>query len=114
MLAKAESDGKIHGTSICRGASKVYNLLFVDDFLLFCRATQNEVEVVFEMLQTYANASGQCINLEKSSVFFSSNTPASQKQGILRTLGVQEVNWFESYLGLPTLYGEQSITCSHT
>ena len=79
LLAKAESNGKIHGTSICRGAPKVYNLLFVDDFLLFCKATQNEVEVVFEMLQTYANASGQCINLEKSSVFFSSNTSASQK-----------------------------------
>ena len=63
-----------------------------DDSLLFCRATQNEVEVVSEMLQTYANASGQCINLEMSSVFFSSNTSTSQKQGILRILGVQEVN----------------------
>nr|XP_023924458.1 uncharacterized protein LOC112035851 [Quercus suber] len=57
------------------------------------------------MLQTYANASGQCIKLEKYSVIFSSNTAASQKQGILRTLGVQEVNRFESYLGLPTLVG---------
>ena len=58
LLAKAESNGKIHGASICRGALKVSNLLFVDDSLLFCRATQNEVEVVSEMLQTYANASG--------------------------------------------------------
>ena len=65
------------------------------------------MEVVSEMLQTYANASGQCINLEKSSVFFSSNTSASQKQGILRILGVQEVNRFESYLGLPTLVGSK-------
>ena len=105
LLEKAESDGKIHGASICRGAPKVSNLLFADDSLLFCRATQNEVEVISEMLQTYANASGQCINLEKSSVFFSSNTSANQKQGILRTLGMQEVKRFESYLGLPTLVG---------
>ena len=88
LLAKAEFDGKIHGASICRGASKVSNLLFADDSLLFCRATQNEVEVISKMLQTYANAFSQCINLEKSSVFFSSNTSANQKQGILRTLGV--------------------------
>ena len=88
LLAKAETDGKIHGASICRGAPKVSNLLFADDSLLFCRATQNEVEVISEMLQTDANASGQCINLEKSSVFFSSNTSANQKQGILRTLEV--------------------------
>ena len=105
LFAKAENDGKIHGASICRGAPKVSNLLFADDSLLFCRATQNEVEVIFGVLQTYANASGQCINLEKSSVFFSSNTSASQKQDILRVLGVQEVHRFDSYLGLPTLVG---------
>ena len=33
----------------------------------------------------------------------SNNTTGSQKQGILRTLGVKEVDRFESYLGLPTL-----------
>ncbi|XP_075665092.1 uncharacterized protein LOC142634705 [Castanea sativa] len=45
LLAKAKSNGKIHGASICRGAPKISNLLFVDDSILFCRATQNEVEV---------------------------------------------------------------------
>ena len=103
LLAKAENDGEIHGASICRGAPKVSNLLFADDSLLFYKATQNEVEVIFGVLQTYANASGQCINLEKSSLFFSNNTSASQKQDILRVLGVQEVHRFDSYLGLPTL-----------
>ena len=105
LLAKAENDGKIQGASICRGTLKVSNLLFANDSLLFYRATQNEVEVISEVLQTYANALGQCINLEKSSVFFSSNNSASQKQDILRVLGVQEVNRFDSYLGLPTLVG---------
>ena len=58
---------------------------------------------IFAIPQTYTNALGQCINLEKSSVYFSSNTSNSQKQEILRILGVKEVNRFESYLGLPTL-----------
>ena len=58
LLAKAEFDGKIHGASIYRRAPKVSNLLFADDSCLFCRATQNEVEIISEMLQTYANASG--------------------------------------------------------
>ena len=57
LLAKAENDAKIHGASICREAPKVSNLLFADDSLLFYRATQNEVEAVSEILQTYANAS---------------------------------------------------------
>ena len=53
----------------------------------------------------YAKAFGQCINLEKSSVFFSSNTPSDQKDWIKESLGVKEVDRFESYLGLPTLVG---------
>ena len=58
-----------------------------------------------EILQTYANASSQCINLEKSSVYFSTNTTGVQRQQLLQILGVEEVLKFDSYLGLPTLIG---------
>ena len=58
LLTKAENDARIHGVSICIGAPRVSNILFVDDSLLFCRATQNEVVTISEILQTYANASG--------------------------------------------------------
>ena len=105
LLTKAENEARIHGLSICQGAPNISNLLFADDSLLFCRATKNEVETILEILQTYANASRQYINLEKSSVYFSSNTSADQKQDIKRMLGVQEVSRFDSYLGLPTLIG---------
>lgn len=97
-------EGRIHGVSVCRRA-KIFNLLFTDDSLLFCQATQMEVEVVAEILQTYAKASGQSINLKKSSMYFSLNTPHNQKDEIMRTLGVKEVDRFEPYLGLPTLVG---------
>ena len=106
LLAKAEVERRIKGVSLCRKVPKISNLMFVDDSLLFCQATQSEVTVVNEVLQAYANASGQCINIEKSSVFSSSITPASQKVEIVLVLGVKEVEWFESYLGLPTLVGQ--------
>ena len=82
LLAKVENDRRINGVSICRGAPRVSNLLFADDSLLFCRATQNEVVAIFEILQTYANTSGQCINLEKSSAYSSNNTSDNLKQEI--------------------------------
>ena len=82
LLAKAELEGKIHGVFVCKRAPKVTNLLFVDDSLLFFRAIQTEMEVVNEILQTYAQASGQNINLEKSSVYFSSNIPNCQKEEV--------------------------------
>ena len=68
-------EGQIQGMSICRRAPKITNLLFADDSLIFCQATQNKVKVISKILQVYAGASGQCINLEKSSVYFSGNTP---------------------------------------
>ena len=105
LLTKAENEARIHGVFICRRAPKVSNLLFAYDSLLFYKATINEVETISKILQTYANASVQCINLEKSLVYFSSNTSADQKQDIQRILGVQKVSRFDSYLGLPTLIG---------
>lgn len=53
--------------------------MFADDSLLFFQATQSELVVVNEILQTYASAFGQCINMKKSSVYFSSNTPLGIK-----------------------------------
>ena len=61
--------------------------------------------MINEILQTYANASSQCINMEKSLVYFSNNTQEGQKLEIVSMLGVKVVDRFESYLGLPTLAG---------
>ena len=105
LLEKAVQERRINGVSICRRAPKLTNLMFADDSLLFCQATLSEVSVITEILQVYAGASGQSINLEKSSLYFSGNTPLEQKQAIGSTLGVKEVVRFESYLGLPTLIG---------
>ena len=80
LLAQAESKGRIKGVSIYRSAPKVTNLMFADDSLLFCQATQAEGEAIAEILQTYERASGQSINLEKSLAYFSSNISDSQKQ----------------------------------
>ena len=105
LLLKAEMEKRIQGVSICREAPRITNLLFADDSLIFCQTKQCEVQVISKILQVYAKASGQCINLEKSSVFFSSNTPSDQKDWIKESLGVKEVDRFKSYLGLPTLEG---------
>ena len=60
-----------------------------------------------EILKLYADASGQCINMDKSSVYFSRNTSLQQRDVIKALLGVSEVDRFESYLGLPTLVGRK-------
>ena len=61
--------------------------------------------MVKEILQLYASTSGQCINFEKPSIYFSITMGADHKEWIKSCLGVREVDRFETYLGLPTLIG---------
>ena len=105
LLAKVEMEGQLHGISICRRAPYISNLLFADDSLLFCRANQGKVQVLMDILDLYTSTSGQCINFDKSSIYFSSNTDVRHREWIKNTLGVKEVARFEPYLGLPTLIG---------
>ena len=95
LLQKAVLEGNIQGVSICRRAPRISHLLFTDDSLLFCRATYKETKVVLEILKLYAEASSQCINMDKSSVFFSSNTSPQIRDLIKVLLGVSEVVKFE-------------------
>jgi len=66
-----------------------------------------------EILKLYAEASGQCINMDKSSVYFSSNTSFQHRGTIMALLRVSEVDRFESYLGLPTLVGGRNTILFH-
>lgn len=105
LLAKSEKEGRLNGVGICRSAPQVSHLLFVDDSLLFCQASQKEVQCVTNILQLYADSFGQCINFEKSSLYFSSNMDGDRRETIKNMLEVKEVDKFGSYLGLPTLLG---------
>ena len=105
LLAKSKEEGRIKGVAVCRNAPRISHLHFADDSLLFCQTSLEEVHCVTDILQLYAESSGQCINFEKSSIYFSSNTGGGQRDMIKSMLGVKEVEKFESYLGLPTLFG---------
>ena len=70
---------KISGVSICKGCPKITHLFFANDSILFCKANSQEFQNLVKILQLYEAASGQKINADKSSVFFSSNTPDERR-----------------------------------
>ena len=88
---------------VYKNAPYITNLLFADNSLIFCQANKDEVQVISNTLQLYAEAFGQCINLEKSSAYFNSNMFVEHKAWIVDKLKVKAVERFDSYLGLPTL-----------
>jgi hypothetical protein len=79
LLAKAEEEGKIGGVRVCRNAPSVSHLLFADDSLILCRATEGEATNLKELLRIYEECSGQVINADKSAVLFSPNTGDTQR-----------------------------------
>jgi hypothetical protein len=59
-----------------------------------------------DLLDKYEAASGQKLNKEKTSLFFSRNTSPEKKQEIIQLSGFQATQRYDKYLGLPTLIGK--------
>ncbi|XP_060968799.1 uncharacterized protein LOC133036276 [Cannabis sativa] len=95
----------IHGCRVARRAPYVTHMFFADDSFMYCSATMEEAQCVLELLKRFEEASGQKVNLNKSSVFFSSNTIDSVRFGILSTLHMHAADENSFYLGLPSVVG---------
>ena len=97
--------GDLRGFSLCNRGPKLTHLFFADDSLLFCRANLDECSNILKLLGVYEQSSGQKINKEKTALFFSKSTPQATKDSIKGLLGVQEIMFYDKYLGLPSLVG---------
>ena len=57
------------------------------------------------ILDKYEAASGQKLNNDKISIFFSTNTPTESREDIRNLMGASNTNSIEQYLGLPSFVG---------
>lgn len=73
LITHSINEGSLKGLVMCLGAPVIHHLLFADDSFLFDEATEIECRKFQHILSTYKRASGQKINLQKSSVVFSKN-----------------------------------------
>ncbi|KAK5771002.1 hypothetical protein PVK06_047171 [Gossypium arboreum] len=103
LMRSAMKKGDIKGLKACRRGPQISHLLFVDDCIIFGEATTLGACKIKDVLKEYEKCSGQCVNFEKSMVFFSTNTSKDDRFMVARLLGVCRSNDFEKYLGLPNL-----------
>ncbi|KAL0413804.1 UNVERIFIED_CONTAM: hypothetical protein Sradi_1582100 [Sesamum radiatum] len=103
LLQKAETEGRLCGIPVCRGAPSISHLLFADDTLIFSEASGESVHTILEVLELYRRASGQEINFSKSSVAFSKNMSETECQAITNDLHIRRENKMALYLGLPSV-----------
>ena len=84
----------------------ITHLFFANDSLLFCKSNRQECQKLTEILELYKVASGQKINANKSSIFFSHNAPSGLKNEVLEILGPMQDQRHSKYLGLPSIIGK--------
>lgn len=102
LINDSELKGQLHGCKVARGAPSISHLFFADDSFFFFRSTKEKSETVKQCLYVYELASGQCINFQKSSLTFNTNTIVACRQEVCGTLQVAGVNNHGLYLGLPS------------
>lgn len=86
--------------------SAISHLLFADDSIFFTRANERCINTLKNVLQTYSLGSGQRINLQKSSLYFSHHCSADIKQKVMDSLNVHNEALQSNYLGMPTYVGQ--------
>ncbi|CAN1757082.1 Putative ribonuclease H protein At1g65750 [Linum perenne] len=105
LIRRAVLDGTLHGVRVCQGAPRISHLFFADDSFFFCRSDFDEAKVLRSIFDTYAAASGQVINYEKSGLFVSKSTHPMLAEGVAYFLGISSAFDNEHYLGMPSLIG---------
>jgi len=83
----------------------VNHLLFADDTMLFYKTSDKACQELMRILKRYEEASGQMINGDKSSIFFSRKTSVSKRDRVKELLLISKEGGVGKYLGLPKLFG---------
>lgn len=104
-LEKLARDRMLHGLKIANYAPMISHLFFVDDSIIFSRATTKEESHILAILNSYEATSGQRINNNKSELSCSQNVLSTRFEELTRLLEVKAVESHDKYLGFPTLIG---------
>ena len=70
-----------------------------------------ECEKIQELLACYEEASGQMVNEDKITLFFSKNTDMHVQEVIKNSLGVPAIQHYEKYLGLSSFIRRNKKAC---
>jgi hypothetical protein len=112
-LQDAERNGWLRGVPTSVNGPRLTHLFFADDSLLFCKVNQREWHCLCEILDIYERASGQRLNKDKTTVFFSRNTTQEAKEWFTQLSEIPESQRFDTYLGLPALVGKSRVSEFH-
>lgn len=101
------AEGKWKGIRVSQGIPYISHLFFfADDMVLFLEVTIGQIEVIKGYLDLFSSMSGQKVNYEKSTIFFSNGVEEDIATTISRETGIPRTEDLDKYLGVPSINGK--------
>ncbi|XP_027348302.1 uncharacterized protein LOC113859820 [Abrus precatorius] len=86
---------------ISRGRPTIFHLFFANDCLFFAKASNSQVQIVKEVLDSFYLASRLRVNLDKAKFFASANVRRSKVTSLEAISRMKATTDLERYLGIP-------------
>ncbi|XP_026441601.1 uncharacterized protein LOC113340739, partial [Papaver somniferum] len=98
LLQLNVDSGCLSGIRINHHCPSINHLFFADDCLLFLEADSTQMQQLQHLFHIFGQASGQVINMQKSTLFFGKHTSNAHKSNITGILGMKVMGLGEKYL----------------
>jgi hypothetical protein len=101
LLTSAENSGFFKGFPLAPTCPRVSHMLFVDDLIIFARASVEDAKAIQVCLNSYQLCSGQLVNVKKSVIMFSKKVPRGMQRAIGQVSSLKSSPFHAKYLSLP-------------
>lgn len=108
QIFRAVSSGRWKPATASRNRLQVSHVFFADDLMFFAEASLEQIRIAIEILHRFGLESGQVINWEKSSIFFSKNTPDGVALQVVVISRIPISDSLGTYLGTSIFHGRVS------
>lgn len=105
LINRAKGWEEIKGLTIRKCGTSISHIFFIEDNIMFCKASNEDWDKVKAVLKLYENDSGQVINNHKYFIFFSFNILRNAQLALSQEVGRVICRSYDMYIGLPTLIG---------